>query len=656
MTKVPQKVTLLDLLRPPAGQKLRTAILTTFDLDLDYLERVALPTLVDIEVTGVDREVDSAVRRDYLLELRSRLRRSNVIVLADKRRFFDGDSSSVKSFETYELLFAESYPAFHPKVSLLAFDKEFRIVVSSANLTESGYHSNLEVLWMASLEQGDRFGHVASECIAFLDSVRKREWQSSRILKEAIADLKARAPRGHEDTRLLHSGRPLSILRQWLHEVGKSRQIEEVHIVSPYFDQGGRLSALAQFGNPQVHLYLTERLRNSTPEYRLPISQKTLSRIKPECHVISSEWMCGACSYVGLEAKKTSEKTSRVLHAKVYAVRVGKRGWALIGSPNFSHRAMLASFEERNAEAAIALNGSWKEISRLLPTISHTVPWGKVLSAPLEKDSTSSGWLPFLTFAEYDATKKKLMLVFSQRQSHGRWSVVYQDSIVLAGAGAEPFPTVHEMTFSIHDSPSLVLKEGRHKAIFPIGVTGKEMLPELPGMDALNYEDILEMLADGVVNMRQFLVQARDRLKPKPSVHVAECRVTCMDKLAQFTRAMESMKRRLAGELTTPAEAKSLFEGDMGFNRLVQGVVADAHLDIALRHLFLLEFLGVVSSVSWNGRQPAKRVAAKLAAQSIRALRCHLTDSENAFGERTETLRKIRKLYLSRGAEGWSRP
>lgn len=593
------------------------------------------------------------------LELRSRLRQSRVVVVADKGRF---DFSAGKGLETYGLLFAQSYPAFHPKLCLLAFDKTFRLIVSSANLTKPGYHSNLEVVWMASTEQGDRFGQAAREAVEFLESVRRQEWPDSHIMKDAVSALRARIPRSKGTARLLHSASKPPILRQWRILMGDSRKIDEIHVLAPFFDRAGKLPALHELGASQVHFYLAGKEEKGENIYPLPVAEETIERIKPECHAISVPWMLRGEETIaaGAGEERWSCRRSRYLHAKVYAVRIGNRGHLLLGSTNFTVPALLASGNHRNAEAAIAISGPWRDIRRYLPAVSHDVPWQEVKPAPgeAEEDRGPAAWTPFLLHAEYSVGDASLELAFASRDAKGAWRVAYGETERLAGAGFKRFPRVQRMPFKLDGDPFLGIEEGKHAAKFPITVVDKELLPEYPGIEALSYGEILQQLAHGVVNMRQAyerLRRSRQKVEERPQKENTP-RVAFMDRLALFMKAMERMKAKMECVMITPAEARALFDGDQGFNRIVEGVCSDAGLEKALRHTYLLEFVGLLASVRWSGASAARRLAGRLAGRSMRRIRKELAKSEADLGTDAKRLAKVRRLYGSDGGKGWCRP
>lgn len=644
MSRGPQKRSLLELMSPPPGQSLKAAVLTTFDLDLDYLERFVLPTMVGLNTVGADEESDAASRTN--LELRSRLRRAQVAILADKKRF---DFSARKAMETYELLFAETFPAFHPKLFLLAFEHDFRLVVSSANLTESGFHTNLEVLWHASTENGDRFGNLAEEAMQFLSSLAAREWPRSQALAQILSELTYHLPKGRCPACILHSSSALSLMDQWKQAMKHPRSFDELHIVAPFFDKSGRLSPLTQLPSSSLRLYVVETSVKGQPQFNLRITKKTLSTLKPPISVISPAWMLN-----NGDSRAAPKHAGRILHAKIYVARTGAKGWALLGSPNFSHRAMTATGHQRNAEVAVATSGPWKSIRRLLPAVDREISWKEVSPWTAEKDDEGAAWLPFLQSAEFDASSERLTLVFSRRQSRAHWAVKYRRKVLLQG-GPSAFPTSKILAFTLADATSLHLEEGSQTGWFPIGVKDKEMLPELPGAGLPGYEDILDLLAHGIGNLGQLIKRTRARKNPKPPTTNDDEHVAYLEKLSRLIKALENMKRRLSSYLTTPGEAQSIFNGDLGFNRVVEGIHSDQTLDNIFRLFALLELQSVLASTSWKGRPHAVRSAQKLSKPTKRRLARHIRAVQNSLTLIPVELPKLRKLYATQGASAWQR-
>jgi hypothetical protein len=181
------------------------------------------------------------------------------------------------------------------------------------------------------------------------------------------------------------------------------------------------------------------------------------------------------------------------------------------------------------------------------------------------------------------------------------------------------------------------------------------MLPELPGLNLPGYEDILDLLAHGVGNLAQLVRRTHARAKRNPSAVNGEEHVAYLEKLSTLIKAMENMKRRLSAFLTTPGEAKSVFDGDLGFNRVVEGIRSDRALDNIFRLFALLELQSVLASVAWKGRPHAVRSANKLSHAARRMLTGGIYETEDTLTAAPAEMTRLRQLYAVAGASGWRR-
>ncbi len=581
----------LEAFTPPRGQRLRAAVLSTFDLDIEYLEETLLPTIVGLEADAPDPESTPEARRasPFLLELRSRLREAKVAVLADKGRH---DFGGEKSTEAYDLFFAKAPGAFHPKLHLLAFDRDFRLVVSSANLTASGFHRNLEVLWTASTERGDRFGTAARDAADFLSRLRSRHWPESRALSATIAELKHRLPRGRGEARVLHSEAGSTLLDQW--GAMLPAELDELHVVTPFLDRGDRWRPLERFRGTELHLYLVEQRAGGKPYYRIQASPKALAKAAPTCLAIDPAW---AAATTGDEE---TGPLPRTLHAKCYVARAGERGTVLLGSPNFTANAFLG----RNVEAAVAIGGPWRNVRQWLPpTRPQPVDVRQLTFAEPPEDSESGLWTPFLVTAEYDASSRTVEFDFERRAPRGRWSVCYEGRQL---AGGIRFPRTVRCPMKLGMSSFLNLEEGDEEAKFPFSVAEKDLLPTLPGGVELGYDDILEYLASGVSNLARFRDRVIANRGSQPRGAAAAEHVPEMERLRRLTRALEGLRGRLGRPIETAGEARALFHGDLGVWRILEGLQSDRALGPTFRAFALLELGAVVGSIRWKGEAAAR--------------------------------------------------
>ena len=244
--------------------------------------------------------------------------------------------------------------------------------------------------------------------------------------------------------------------------------------------------------------------------------------------------------------------------------------------------------------------------------------------------------------------------MFSPRRPHGRWAVQYRRKLLIDG-GPSAFPASKVLTFQLGDANSLQVAEGGRTGWFPISVKDKEMLPELPGLNLPGYEDILDLLAHGVGNLTQLVKRTRTRKKRTSSAVNGEENVAYLEKLSTLIKAMENMKRRFSAYMTTPGEAKSVFSGDLGFTRVVEGIHSDRALDNIFRLFALLELQSVLASIAWKGRPHAVRSAIKLSHRTKRRITEHIRATENTLTSIPVEMTRLRQLYAAAGASGWKR-
>src|SRR5215213_6107186 len=153
--------TMLDLWRPPkdAGDAVG-CLATTFTFHPALFGEQCLGRFLDIE-SEPDRE-DLA----FLLERESRLGAVYAGVLVDHQQ------AGVEHSLRWDVLRVRiRIGRQHSKLSLLVWKNHIRIIVSSANLTESGYRFNREVAGTVDLT-ADHFNEpILSQAIGFLRSL-----------------------------------------------------------------------------------------------------------------------------------------------------------------------------------------------------------------------------------------------------------------------------------------------------------------------------------------------------------------------------------------------------------------------------------------------------------------------------------------------------
>jgi hypothetical protein len=216
--------------------------------------------------------------------------------------------------------------AFHPKI-LLAIDRKLGpiLYVSGCNFTYPGMSQNLDAVEFIELRSADRT--TMSNLKSYLDGLA--DLVISLEQEKIISEIARRLPDGLETKSpftFMHNMR-VSIFDQI--EAGVQEEIDEVTIISPYFDHA--MKALKRFT-------------------QLPG--------KPKCSILCNH----GDEHVNLEALPgnvsvytTSDETGgRFLHAKVYLIKTASQTYSVVGSANCTEPGMLKTpNHEGNWEAVV---------------------------------------------------------------------------------------------------------------------------------------------------------------------------------------------------------------------------------------------------------------------------------------------------------------
>jgi hypothetical protein len=227
-----------------------------------------------------------------------------------------------------------SYAAFHPKLYLLAWHDTARLLVASANLTPTGFRSNLEVvddLRMSTDEPGDveAFREYAAllDAIPDIDShLNPRVAARLRAASASIRELAGRCRQRPERVALLHSA--FFPLVSQLREIVAGATIKRLTVLTPFFDDGSagiRGIVKALVGNTGLAELRVLIDREAAAEVDGP----SLLRLARQVIVERVE---------GLR----SESVPRRLHAKVLLVEASDgTAWLVAGSANGTSAAWM---------------------------------------------------------------------------------------------------------------------------------------------------------------------------------------------------------------------------------------------------------------------------------------------------------------------------
>ena len=236
---------LIELWESPQGYRFASVVATTYELQADFLEEDMLPVALDLRLSP-------ARGRDFRLELERALESVEVSIFFQPGRY----QSGLRRSPRIDLLPLPEgrYPKLHAKVALLRFvtpaapepaNQVVRLVVGSANLTGSGYRSNIEVA--ASID--DAPGVSAEAATAVRDAVDWLERLIGRSTEQVTGQLRdikavfANRPVPRRDKRLRFVGLPSTNGFPPLAEPRK--RVDEFTIASPFWPSGDDLSDVA---------------------------------------------------------------------------------------------------------------------------------------------------------------------------------------------------------------------------------------------------------------------------------------------------------------------------------------------------------------------------------------------------------------------------
>ena len=257
--------------------------------------------------------------------------------------------------------------SFHPKAYLLLKPREALLLIASANLTPSGFRTNLEIvdeLTLSENGQSDRraFGQFAQ----MLKSLATLDRRMPQTVKSDLLDMSDTLHRrigegeeGQAEPHFLHSiDEPL--LPQILRLV-PSAGVNEIIAISPFFDEYSKaiLELAAAYPNSLVRIIKTS--------HEDSLAGRPLLRLKDRLVV---------------DEIAPTDGEERRLHAKVLMLRGTGAEWVFSGSANLTRPAWLvAASSGGNVETLVARERASDSNSRLLGGIKtnrldlHKLSW-----------------------------------------------------------------------------------------------------------------------------------------------------------------------------------------------------------------------------------------------------------------------------------------
>ena len=232
--------------------------------------------------------------------------------------------------------------SFHPKVILLLGKNKAKLIVSSANLTFSGYYSNNELFQSFSYDEKDE-QYLALMKQAFTFFKQLAQEANDDYIHELIDYINKNYLFLQRENikslpRLLTSY-SVSLMRQIINIVGNN--VKTIRVAVPFYDDD--LTALTtfkkEFNNPEICLYI-QNDRSTFPKEKY--SEALINKVT-----------------VFDEVNNNSYTQKRFYHGKIFNFITDTKEYILYGSANFTNSALIRSHEigNGNIEASIIDEG-----------------------------------------------------------------------------------------------------------------------------------------------------------------------------------------------------------------------------------------------------------------------------------------------------------
>ena len=377
----------LDLWNSPedAGEAL-VCLATTFTFDATFFETECVGRFLNM-----DSHPSESESVGYLIEREEKLADARICALVDRQHARDKESLR---WDILPVLVPRGIQ--HAKLSVLLWANHLRIIIGSANLTEPGYRSNLEVcgaLDLSRVEGGPR-DHVI-RCLGFVNNVldlsvgddsrdgpKKRARESLRNVRQHVRRWPVSASRKRLGIPVF-GGVGMSVLSQLEDELPSQGAAREAYVVSPFFDQppgDGRAAEQLQHllaKKKSTYVYFNVRCEDlPNGQVRAHIPKGLIDKTNTNSEVVVRK------------VDDVQDGETRQLHAKMLSLENNDWQLLMIGSSNFTTAGLGLTAGRANLEANLVYRCSKDSVHfKVLREV-----WPDLAEDELDLDSPDIVW------------------------------------------------------------------------------------------------------------------------------------------------------------------------------------------------------------------------------------------------------------------------
>ncbi len=584
----------------------------------------------------MDTQPDEGNELGFLIEQEQKLANVPVTVVVDRSY-----AAEPRNLRWDVLPIPVSGGVQHAKVTVLAWEGHVRLVVSSANLVEHSYRSNLETATVLDANADSSlpeplFLDLIDEVLRIVNRApqpsgapgpKKRAAETLRRARQLTKtfELPSRFPRRGASIHVIgvDSNRPaLSRMRELLGGTASSAAV-----LSPFFDVGGaanvagaELAKMMSRGNrPRASFVLpasphADRMLVSAPR---ELRDAFPSRVATEFRPVESD----------------VEDRGRRLHAKAMLLERDERSVALVGSSNFT-AAGLGINGRGNLEINLAFRIPTTErrclralrgLFRAGPVIPEAeIDWEAAEDEETPQVELPAGFVDFLL----DARRREVAITLKPSVLPDTWSVYAQGAQLCDQADWEQEGRPSELVTKLADRPDLpffveVRWGAGERLPWPLNVRDPGALPPPEELRTLPLDLLIEALSS-TQPLHRFLEQEKRRRKrlaasPKSRGELDPLsRYAGTGRLLQRARrlslAFEGIVERLERPAASPEALEWRLFGPVGPLALAKAIVKELDVGDAIigeKQFMLAELALSMSRVDWSvvGAQIGKRRA-----------------------------------------------
>ncbi len=621
---------LLDAwLAPPDAGVPVACLSTTFTFDPDFFEEECLARFLGLD-TAVLTDSSSADAAYYVVQREQALEDVRATVLVDR------GASAPPTSRRWDVVPTGAPPGGvqHAKVSVLLWEHVSRVIVGSANLTASGYRSNIEVVWTVDAPSDPDTGPIFAAIAAFLKLLlerhtagqygdatpRGRARSTIDLLRQRAVELPtSRTGRGRPPVAVVHTLDHGSLLDQAFARCWRGAAPTRLDVVSPYF-----VSLLGDdrqtTGLDAARARLSKRgaVQTEVAVTSVPLAGGQV-RIEAPVEVRASRGR-GALTF-GVWPRK-GMGADRRLHAKL--LRFSNDGWQMLlaGSANCTTAGLGVAAAPRNVELALVMadrpgGPTGRAISRWLPSLEalsdDELLWQQ---PPDDGDAAFATRLPDkFREALWHPLRDIVVVELDPSAPPATWSIFAgDDGLFQSDTHGDRDALVHELRGT--PAPATLVVQWTDAAgdaktgELVVGVGDRRELPDPPELSELTFEELLELLAAGGrfrAAMRRILRRRGQQRGEQPFDLDPHARVDTtnfvLPRMRRIGLALEGLREQLERPVAHPEAVVRRLEGRFGpvaLRRQIDQAKDDGRIGARERAFVIAELVLALRRVRWT--------------------------------------------------------